>query len=392
MRVPYEPDPAHPLTTAFPYFPPDEQDLLGAELREILQNRLSMGPRVAKFEQEFAAYCTQPYGVAFPSCTAAMEAALIAFGVGPGDDVLVPVQTFIATGMVVSLVGARPVFTEISADTFSMDFDDAWSRVTERTRGAIVVHFGGLIAPAFPAFVERMRASGRFVLEDVAHAPGSVIGGQIAGSFGDAGCFSFYSTKVITTGEGGMLVTARAEVADLARSLQHRGRDMNDPDELYLRPGRNNRFTEIAAAMGLSQLRCLPDFLATRRLIAATYDRCLAENDLVTILPGQIGSQSSFWRYVVFPSAHLDRRDLAGRMARDRISIDWAYDPPLHLQPVFQRLLNTRTGMLPRSEALLSRHICLPVHARMREQDASYVAERLLQHVAALSTSARHAT
>jgi perosamine synthetase len=159
-----------------------------------------------------------------------------------------------------------------------------------------------------------------------------------------------------------------------------------------VRPGRNNRFTEIAAAMGLSQLRCLPDFLATRRLIAATYDRCLTDSDLVTILPGQIGSQSSFWRYVVFPSAHLDRGDLAGRLARDGISIDWAYDPPLHLQPVFQRLLNTRPGMLPRSEALLSRHICLPVHARMREQDASYVAERLLQHVAALSTSARHAT
>jgi len=392
MRVRYDPDPAHPLTTAFPYFPLEEQERLAVELREILNGRLAMGPRVAKFEQEFAAYCREPNGIAFPSCTAAMEAALIAFGVGPGDEVLVPVQTFIATGMVVSLVGARPVFTEIAPDTFSMDFEDAWSRVTERTRGAIVVHFGGLIAPAFPAFVERMHATGRFVVEDVAHAPGSVLAGRIAGSFGDAGCFSFYSTKVITTGEGGMLVTARQDVADVARSLQHRGRDMNDPNELYVRPGRNNRFTEIAAAMGLSQLRCLPDFLATRRLVGAIYDRALTEHDLVSPLSAQIGSLSSFWRYVVVASAQLDRGELQDRMARDGISIDWAYDPPLHLQPVFQRLLGTRAGMLPQSEALLSRHICLPVHARMREQDASYVAERLLHDVAALSTSGRLAT
>jgi perosamine synthetase len=392
MRVRYEPDPAHPLTTAFPYFPPEEQARLAVELRDILDSRLAMGPRVAAFEREFSAFCDRPYGVAFPSCTAAMEAALAAFDVGPGDEVLVPVQTFIATGMVVTLAGARPVFTEIAADTFSMDFEDAWSRVTDRTRGAIVVHFGGLIAPGFPAFVERMRASGRFVLEDVAHAPGATLGGQKAGSFGDAGCFSFYSTKVMTTGEGGMLVTARPDLCATARSLQHRGRDMNDPDELYIRPGRNNRFTEISAAMGLSQLHCLPDFLATRRMVAATYDRSLAETDLVLVLPGQAGSQSSFWRYVVFPAGDLDRVELRDRLAGDGISIDWAYDPPLHLQPVYQRLLGTRAGMLPRSEALLSRHVCLPVHARMREQDARYVAGRLLHHVAALSTSARHAT
>src|SRR5713226_6858423 len=127
----YEHDPAHPLTTAFPYFPPEEQAWLSQELREILNGQLAMGPRVARFEEEFAAYCGQPYGIAFPNCTSSMEAALTALGVGPGDEVLVPVETFIATGMVVSLMGARPVFTEISAETFAMDFEDAWSRVTE---------------------------------------------------------------------------------------------------------------------------------------------------------------------------------------------------------------------------------------------------------------------
>lgn len=392
MQMNYEHDPAHPLTTAFPYFPPKEQQWLEVEMREILNGQLSMGPRVAKFEQEFADFCGQPYGIAFPSCTSSMEAALLALGVGPGDEVLVPVETFIATGMVVSLVGAGPVFTEVARETFSMDFDDAWSRVTERTRGAIVVHFGGFISPALPAFVERMHETGRFVIEDAAHAPGAELNGRRAGSFGDAGCFSFYPTKIMTTGEGGMLVTAREDIAKAARSLQHRGRDFDVRDERYKLPGRNNRFTEIAAAMGLSQLRCLPEFLDSRRRVAATYDELLLRSELFVPLLAQTGSAPSYWRYVVLPTVKLDRVALRDRLAADKVVVDWAYDPPLHLQPVYQNLMKTRPGMLPRSEELLSQHVCLPVHACMREEDARFVADRLIHHVNALLKPAGHTT
>ena len=388
MQTNYEHDPAHPLTTAFPYFPPEEQRWLSGELSQILNGILAMGPRVAQFEKEFAAYCGQRYGIAFPSCTSSMEAALLSFGVGPGDEVLVPVETFIATGMVVSLVGARPVFTEISAGNFSMDFDDAWSRVTERTRGAIVVHFGGFISPQLPAFVQKMRDSGRFVIEDAAHAPGAELNGQKAGSLADAGCFSFYPTKVMTTGEGGMLVTDREDIAATVRSLQSRGRDLNSREERYLLPGRNNRFTEIAAAMGLSQLRSLPEFLSTRRRVASIYDEMLLSSELFVPLLAEDGSVPSYWRYVAMPTVAIDRVALRDRLAADQITIDWAYDPPLHLQPVFQKTMDTRPGMLPRSESLLARHICLPVHARMRDQDAEFVAQRLLTHVSALTQTA----
>lgn len=380
----YKPDPNHPLTTAFPYFPPEEQEWLTNELREIMNAQLAMGPRVASFEKEFAAYCDVPYAVVFPSCTSSMEAALKALGVGPGDEVLVPVETFIATGMVVSLVGARPVFTEISPTTFSMDFDDAWSKVTDRTRGAIVVHFGGFISPELPAFVKRMNASGRFVIEDAAHAPGAELNGKRAGSLADAGCFSFYPTKIMTTGEGGMLVTQREDIAKVVRSLQNRGRDMNNPSESYVLPGRNNRFTEIAAAMGLSQLRCLPEFLNQRRRIAAIYDELLLASELfVPLIPGD-KSVPAYWRYVATPSLKIDRNLLRERLAADGITIDWAYDPPLHLQPVFREMFDINPGLLPKSEEILSRHICLPVHARMRDVDAQFVAERLLHHTRAL--------
>ena len=317
-----------------------------------------------------------------------MEAALLAFGVGPGDEVLVPVETFIATGMVVSLAGARPVFTEISAANFSMDFDDAWSRVTEKTRGAIVVHFGGFISPQLPAFVQKMRDSGRFVIEDAAHAPGAELNGQKAGSLGDAGCFSFYPTKIMTTGEGGMLVTDPEDISTTVRSLQLRGRDLESKEERYVLRGRNNRFTEIAAAMGLSQLRSLPEFLATRRKVAAIYDEMLLGSELFVPLLAEDGSVPSYWRYVAIPTVEIDRVALRDRLAADKITIDWAYDPPLHLQPVFQKTMDTRPGMLPRSESLLARHICLPVHARMRDRDAEFVAQRLLTHVSALTQSA----
>jgi perosamine synthetase len=388
MQTNYEHNPEHPLTTAFPYFPPEEQQWLANELNEILNGQLAMGPRVAQFEREFAAYCGLPHGIAFPSCTSSMEAALTALGVGPGDEVLVPVETFIATGMVVCLTGARPVFTETSTRTFSMDFDDAWARVTERTRGAIVVHFGGIISPQLPEFIKLMRESGLFVIEDAAHAPGAELNGQRAGSLADVGCFSFYPTKIMTTGEGGMLVTARDDIARTARSLQNRGRDLDHRDERYVLPGRNNRFTEIAAAMGLSQLRTLPEFLARRRAVASVYDDILLNSELFIPVLAEDGSAPSYWRYVATPTVGVDRVQLRDRLAQDKITIDWAYDPPLHLQPVFQQTMGTKPGMLPRSESILSRHICLPVHARMRNEDAEFVAQRLLHHTRALTNTA----
>lgn len=377
MTTPYEHDPEHPLTTACPFFPAEEVERLVDEFRQILRSQLSMGPRVAAFEQEFARFCGTEHAVAFPSGTSTLEAALVACGVEPGDEVLVPVQTFIATGMAVCLVGGVPVFTEVSARTFSMDFADALARCTSRTRGAIVVHFGGIIDPGLPAFVEAMHAAGRFVIEDDAHAHGAELGPRRAGAVADVGCFSFYPTKVMTTGEGGMLTTSNPTIARVARSLQNRGLELGAPTERYDLPGRNNRVTEVAAAMGLSQLRCLPGFLQQRRKLAAHYTALLSGDAALRPLDPGPGSRPAWWRYVLMPAIPVDRTALQAQLARDRISIDWSYEPPLHLQPVFRRMLSTRPGMLPRSEHLLSRHICLPIHPRLRERDAAYVVQRL---------------
>lgn len=377
--------PEHPLTVACPWFPPEERAWLRGELDDILTRKLSMGPRTAAFERAFADYCGVTHGVAFPSCTAALESALMALGVQPGDEVLVPVQTFVATGMAVHLVGARPVFVEVSPATFAMDFEDARSKLGPRVRGAIVVHFGGFIAPELPGFVAEMRRRGLFVIEDAAHAHGAELNCQKAGVLADAACFSFYPTKIMTTGEGGMMVTSHTRVAEVVRSLQNRGLDLAAPDEIYVRPGRNNRFTETAAAMGLSQLRCLPEFLAARRAAAATYDRALDASGLFDRLRPAEGMLPSYWRYVAVPRRPLDRVRLKALLAEEGITIDWAYEPPLHLQPVFRQLYGTAPSLCPRSEALMARHICLPVHARLRPEDAEHVAARAIHHATQLA-------
>jgi len=160
---------------------------------------------------------------------------------------------------------------------------------------------------------------------------------------------------------------------------------MDNPLESYVVPGRNNRFTEIAASMGLSQLRCLPQFLAARRRVAAIYDELLLKSEVFVPLLANGESRPSYWRYVVMPTLKVNRNELQARLREDKISIDWAYDPPLHLQPVFKTTLGTHEGMLPKSEAILSQHICLPVHAQMRDIDCEYVVERLLHHVKAMA-------
>ena len=380
----YSPSPEHPLSQAFPYFPPEEQEILIEEFRQILNGKLSMGPRVADFESRFASYCGADYAVAFPSCTSSLEVALQTLNVGPGDEVLVPVQSFIATAMAVHLTGATPVFTEVSSQNFSLDFEDAWSKTGPNTKGAIVVHFGGHIASDLDIFCKKMKASGRFVVEDCAHAHGARLKGRHAGTFGDAGCFSFYPTKMMTTCEGGMLITSNQDIAKMARSLQNRGQDMDSTEEIYVLPGRNNRVSEIAAAMGVSQLRCLDNYLEKRRQVAAIYEQLLLEGGTYSPLVHHESVLPSYWKYIAVSEDSFDRRRLQMMLLEDGIAVNGAYSPPLHLQPVCQELFGCRPGMLPFSEDLMERHLCLPIHQNMRPIDAEYVIDRLLTHSQAL--------
>lgn len=376
------------INMADPHFGEEDRVWIHREIDAVLDGSLSMGPNVQAFEREFATRVGVRHAIAMNSCTAALEAALLSRDI-VGREVIVPAETFIATGMAVHLAGARPVFAEISEATLCLDLEDVKRKVTANTVGVILVHMAGLITPDILEFRRFCDANRLFLIEDAAHSPGARHAGREAGSFGHAGCFSFFPTKVITAGEGGMLTTDDDEIAAYARSYQHRGRDMQAPVERYVLPGRNVRMTEMAALLGRVQFSHLDEFLAQRRRIAAIYGQALAGLAQVRLLLPATLESSSFWKAPLLLDRSIDRVSIAERMAAAGVAVDWAYQPALHLQPVFRDLYGTAEGLLPKTEDILSRHLCLPCHPRMTGEDAVYVANTLRDAVSAVAGAAQ---
>jgi dTDP-4-amino-4,6-dideoxygalactose transaminase len=301
------------INMAAPYFSEDDRKWIHREIDVILDGALSMGPNVQAFEREFAARVGVRHAVAMNSCSSALEAALLS-QVVVGKEVIIPAETFIATGMAVHLAGGIPIFAEISEATLCLDIADVKRRVTARTAGVLLVHMAGLLTPDILEFRQFCDDKGIFLIEDAAHSPGARRGDREAGSFGHAGCFSFFPTKVITAGEGGMLTTDDDGIAAFARSYQHRGRDMQSNTERYARPGRNVRMTEMSALLGRVQLSHLDEFLVRRRHVAAIYGRELAgQSGFQMVLPATLES-SSFWKVPLLLDRTLDRAFLTKRM------------------------------------------------------------------------------
>jgi perosamine synthetase len=362
---------------ADPFFTEEDRLRIHREIDVILTEALSMGPNVNAFEQEFAQLVGVRHAIAMNSCTSALEIALHGLGVSEGDEVIVPCETFIATGMAVHLVGGRPVFGEISAQTFCLDPEDIEKRITPKTRGVITVYMSGLIPGDIFTMKKLCDKHGLFLVEDAAHAPGACRDGKVAGSIGHAGCFSFFPTKIITSGEGGMLTTDDDRLAAFARSLQHRGRDLSSATEQYSHSGRNVRMTEMAALLGRVQLGHLAEYLAERRRVAAIYKSAFVNDNRVRLIVPDDDSASAFWKFPLLLADGIDRSRVTTELHKAGVFADWSYWPALHLQPVFRDLYGMKEGDLPKSEGLLSRHICLPCHPRISNDDAEYVAGNL---------------
>lgn len=364
------------ITMADPHFDSIDRERIHREVDNILDAALSMGPNVVAFQKEFAEKMNVRHAIAMNSCTSTLEAALLAHQI-KGKEVIVPSQTFVATGMAVHLSGGTPVFAEISPETMCLDIDDVKSKITQNTAGIVIVHMTGIVTPNIMKFKNFCEENNLFLIEDAAHSPGAILNDQYAGTIGDVGCFSFFPSKVMTSGEGGMLVTNDDAIARFAKSYQNRGRDMSSKVEIYTMPGRNVRMTEMSALLGRIQLEKLDDFLKKRRALAAVYQRELfGVNGIDILIPKDLKS-SSFWKVPIILNSEIDRSVLTQHMLSNGITVDWAYNPPLHLQPVFMDLYQTFQGQLPITESCLARHICLPCHPRMAEKDAFYVAQVL---------------
>ena len=357
---------------ALPYFSdPDIEDILGRIKNILVSRQLLMGPSVEEFEQKFAHMAGVKHAIAVNSGTAALEIVLRCLGVRDRE-VIVPTETFVASANSVILAGGRPVFAEIHRDTLCLDLADVERRIGPKTAAVMAVHMAGLIQSDINALQELCRKKNIALIEDAAHAIGASFNGRKAGGLGKAGCFSFYPTKVITTGEGGMITTDDSKISEMARSYRNHGAA---PDNsMYERVSTNWRMTEISAVIGLSQLQHLDEFISKRNEIADKYDGAFSSVRGIRLLPKDPRRVHSYWNYIVLLDRKIDRTELANVLRGEfGIPIAWPYDPPCHLQPVFRNFLGTKPGDLPQSEDILHHHIALPMHVALTNEDVSYI-------------------
>jgi len=361
---------------------------------------VAQGPRVVEFEQAFAAAISAGHAVAVSSCTAALHLALVVAGIGPGDEVVVPSLSFIATANAARYVGAVPVFADVDEATQNMTPATVEPCLTPRTRAVILVDQAGV--PADHDAMEALcKPRGITVIEDAACAAGSLYDGQPVGARADLAAFSFHPRKLLTTGEGGMLVTPSRDVADRLRRLREHGMDISaaarhashEPViEHYVELGFNFRMTDIQAAVGLVQLGKLGRLVARRRALAQRYQRLLADvPGLRTITDPAYGTTNyqSFWALLPddFP---LSRDELLANLARAGVSARRGI-MAAHLEPAYAGFARRP---LPVTERLTARTLILPLFHELTqpEQDriVSVIVDAGAGHDVSLRTPALH--
>jgi perosamine synthetase len=338
---------------------------------------VSQGPQVRRFEELFAARVGARFGVATSSCTTALHVALKIAGVGPGDEVICPSYSFIATANAVAYAGAVPVFADIEPDTWNLDPADALRRVTPRTRAVIPVHQVGLAADLdrFDAFAER----GIVIVEDAACAIGATYRGRPIGSHGHITCFSFHPRKTISAGEGGMVMTDDEQLAEAARRLRSHGASVSDRArheagglvyEEYRELGYNYRMTDIQAVIGIVQLGKLDRLMARRRAIARGYDEAFAVSPAIRVPAKPPYAEHAYQSYGIYLTdrARLGRDDVMRALIEAGISCRRGI-PPIHLEPLYRV-----PGLsLPVTEDVAARSVFLPMFAGLSDGDRERV-------------------
>jgi perosamine synthetase len=362
-----------------PFFPEEDiAEMLGGFEKILRSSRLTLGSYTKQFEGEFAQYIGTKHAVAASSGTSTLEMIYRSLQV-EGGEVITPTNTHIATSNAVIFAGGTPVLADIEADTLCIDVEDAFSKINEKTRAIVVVHLAGLIHPRIYEIRRRCKEKGIALIEDAAHAHGATIDGRKAGSLSDAGSFSFYPAKVVTSIEGGMITTDDDQVAEVSEQMRNHGTDSRG---LQIRLGYNWRMSELHSCVGLIQMRRIEEIIKKKNEIAAIYNEELRkENRIKTIdVPPRI--RHSYYKYPVTIARGPDASKIQ-QVMKNRYSIETGtiYYPPCHLEPVYRTMFPDLAGKLPVSEDVLARTISLPIYAGMDPDDAMYVAHSLVETI-----------
>lgn len=361
---------------------------------------LTTGPKVREFEKAFGRFVGVGQAVALSSGTAALHAAMHALGVGPGDEVIVPTLTFVASANCVLYQGATPVFADVDAQTLLLDTNDVKRKITPKTKAIIAVDYAG--HPCDYDGLRNLAAShGAILIADACHSLGASYKGRAVGTLADLNVFSFHPVKAMTTGEGGVVTTESAELGDRLRRFRNHGisgdhfeREQNGSwfyEMIDL--GYNYRITDIQCALGLSQLRRLPEWVVRRQAIAYRYDQAFADLPAVQLQAVRPEVCHAYHLYVI----RLDSTNLSADRARvftalraEGIGVNVHY-LPVHLHPYYRRRFGTGPGLCPKAEAAYEEILSLPIFPSMRDEDVENVIEALWKVISAYAIEPRRA-
>jgi len=333
------------------------------------------GNKVSEFEKMFASYIGVEYAIAVNSGTAALHTALAACGIGHGDEVIVPAMTFVATANVVLIQGAKPVFVDVDPVTLCMDPEKFQNAITDNTKAVIPVHVYGCPAE-MDAIMDIAEDKGIVVIEDAAQAHGALYKGRKAGSIGHMGCFSFFASKNITTGEGGIITTNDAEYARKCRLFRTHGQE---EAHMAVMPGLNYRMTEFAAAIGLVQLSKLDRLNAIRARNAEILGGYLKgiPNVVTPTFPSYVKPSYYVYTIRVKGGPKKSRDALQKYLMENGIEATVYWPNPVHLHPLYMGLYGYQRGLLPVSEEASDEVLSLPVHPKVSTDELHYIAEKI---------------
>lgn len=357
-------------------FPEEERKWILSRIDEALRcGEISQGRNVLELEQQFASYVNAAHAIAVNSGTSAIEIVMRILEVA-NQEVLVPTNTFIATATGVAFAGGNVRLVDTDPRTFGVSLAELKKRLTPKTAGVILVHIGGIITPEIFEIRDWCQKQGLWLFEDAAHAHGSAVDGHFAGTVGIAGSYSFFATKIITSGEGGIIVTNDAQLAEKARLYRNHGKPQ--PWVTYnTHLGSNWRMSDITAVLALAQMKRLDSIIAAREKLAACYGRLLKQT-LPELTVVAASSRSSWYKYIVLLPSGIERDPVKARLKEKGISLQGeVYGIPIHRQPVAAEY--GFTGEFPMADDVCGRHICLPIYPELTEEQVARVVSGLAE-------------
>lgn len=347
----------------------DERDI--KEVVKVLKSDwLTQGPKVEEFEKKIAEFCRAKYAIAVSSGTSALELAYLAVGIGPGDEVITTPLTFVATSNMIVCCGARPVFVDIESDTLNINPELIERLVSSRTKAIVIVDFAGHPCD-HDEVLKIAKKHNLLMIEDAAHALGSEYRGRRVGGIADMTIFSFHPVKLITSGEGGMVLTNNKNFYEKLKILRHHG-IIKRPGKggFYYEienPGYNFRITDFQCALGLSQFKKLDKFIKRRREIVENYNQAF-ENIEEIITPSERDYVKSAWHIYPIQLRSLDRQKVFAALQKEGLGVQVHY-MPLHLHPFYKKQFGYKTGDFPIAEKYYQRAITLPLFPKMTNKN-----------------------